>query len=236
MWLTNARGNDYSKRHVKYHRNGTREERKKYWNFSWHEIGTMDLPATIDYILKKSNHSQLHYIGHSQGSTSFFVMASERPEYNEKISLMTAMAPPLFMGHVENELLQLNVRYLSSLEVSSSSNFIRQFLNEIYIGLCVFCFVDMICEHGMLLLRMSSSIQAIAEWIGFYEFSKQANELLLRTQNSALCYLGALRNTQLCNHNFSPLVGNITEHVNRVCNALFYDKIMRDYWQSKLAF
>lgn len=118
VWLTNARGNDYSRHHTKYHRNGTRDERKKYWDFSWHHIGTYDLPATIDYVLKKSNHSQVHYIGHSQGSTSFFVMTSERPDYNEKILLMAALAPPVFMGHVDNELLQLNVRYLRSIEVS----------------------------------------------------------------------------------------------------------------------
>ncbi|XP_031623181.1 lipase 1-like [Contarinia nasturtii] len=178
VWLSNSRGNDYSKRHVKYHPNGTREERKKYWNFSWHEIGTKDLPATIDYILKKSNYSQLHYIGHSQGTTAFFVMTSERPEYNEKILSMTAMAPAVYMGHVDNEILILISRYLSSIET-------------------------------------------VAEWISFYEFSRQANQLLVQTQNSVLCYIDALRTTQLCNNNFSPLVGNITGHVNRTLIPMF---------------
>lgn len=83
-----------------------------------HEIGKYDLPATIDYILQTTNYSRLHYIGHSQGTTSFFVAMSERPEYNEKILLMVAMAPPVFMANVQNKLLQLNVRYLSSIEVS----------------------------------------------------------------------------------------------------------------------
>lgn len=55
-----------------------------------------------------------------------------------------------------------------------------------------------------------------ADWIGYYEFTRQMNDLLLQTQNSVVCYISALRNTQLCNHNFSPLVGNITEHVNQV--------------------
>lgn len=118
VWITNARGNDYSTGHVKYNRYGSREDRKKYWNFSWHEIGKYDLPATIDYVLKRSNHSRVHYVGHSQGTTAFFVMASERPEYNDKILLMTAMAPPVYMAHVSNELLQLNVRYLNQIEVS----------------------------------------------------------------------------------------------------------------------
>lgn len=119
VWLTNARGNVYSAGHTKYHRNGTQRERKRYWNFSWHEIAIYDLPATIDYILKNTSHSRLHYVGHSQGTTVFFVCMSERPQYNAKIFLMVAMAPPIYMGHLENELLQLNVRYLSSIEVSA---------------------------------------------------------------------------------------------------------------------
>lgn len=45
-------------------------------------------------------------------------MTSERPEYNKKILLSVHLAPPVFMGHVENDLLQLNVRYLDSIEVS----------------------------------------------------------------------------------------------------------------------
>lgn len=118
VWLLNARGNIYSTDHIKYRRNGTARERKKYWNFSWHEIGKYDLPASIDYVLSRTGYSKAHYIGHSQGTTSFFVMTSERPEYNAKILLMSAMAPPVFMGNLDNELLQLNARYLSTIEVS----------------------------------------------------------------------------------------------------------------------
>lgn len=66
----------------------------------------------------------------------------------------------------------------------------------------------------------------IIDWIGFYEFTRQANDLLLQTQNSVLCYIGTLQRTQLCNHNFSPLVGNITEHVNRV-----YLKLISKYFR-----
>lgn len=61
--MGNARGNSYSKGHVKYSPNGYREEQRKYWNFSWHEIGKYDLPVTIDHILNVTNYSKLHYIG-----------------------------------------------------------------------------------------------------------------------------------------------------------------------------
>lgn len=59
----------------------------KFWDFSWHEIGIFDIPASIDYILKYTNQTKLSYVGHSQGVTSFFVMLSELPEYNDKINI-----------------------------------------------------------------------------------------------------------------------------------------------------
>lgn len=40
------------------------------------------MPCMIDYILAETGHEQLHYIGHSQGSTIGLVMLAERPEYN----------------------------------------------------------------------------------------------------------------------------------------------------------
>ncbi|KAI8427544.1 hypothetical protein MSG28_002059 [Choristoneura fumiferana] len=61
--------------------------------FSWHEIGYYDLPAMIDYVIKNTKVSKLQYVGFSQGTTAFWVMASTRPEYNDKISAMQALAP-----------------------------------------------------------------------------------------------------------------------------------------------
>lgn len=115
VWMPNTRGNIYSIRHKKYRRNG--KQRKKYWNYSWHEIGKYDLAASIDYVLKNTSYSKAIYIGHSQGSTTFFVLTSERPEYNDKILLMIAMAPPVYMTHAENSFLQLLSRYLTVLGV-----------------------------------------------------------------------------------------------------------------------
>lgn len=74
---------------------------------SWHEIGLYDLPAMIDFILLMTNQEQLSYVGHSQGTTSFFVMASMRPDYNKKIKLMVALAPVVYMDHMRNPLMQL---------------------------------------------------------------------------------------------------------------------------------
>lgn len=72
----------------------------------------------IDYILGITNQSKLFYIGHSQGTTSFFVMCSEKPEYNDKIRLMSAFAPVAYMSRITNPFFQLLSNFHDSLEVS----------------------------------------------------------------------------------------------------------------------
>lgn len=68
--------------------------------YSWHEIGTKDLPAMIDYVLGVTEQQNLYYIGFSQGTTVFFVLASEKPEYNDKIRLMIALSPVAYVSHM----------------------------------------------------------------------------------------------------------------------------------------
>lgn len=95
MWLGNVRGNVYARRHLL-----PDIEEQSYWNFSWHEIGTRDLPAMIDYVIKATGREKIFYLGHSQGTTSFFVMASEKPEYQDKIQAMFALAPVAYCGRI----------------------------------------------------------------------------------------------------------------------------------------
>lgn len=102
VWMGNARGNKHSRRHTKL----TPSE-ASFWDFSWHEIGYYDLPALIDYALNEAKQTTLNYIGHSQGTTSFFVMASSRPEYNQKISLMIALSPVAYMSNVRSPIVRL---------------------------------------------------------------------------------------------------------------------------------
>lgn len=102
VWLGNARGNRYSRNHSTYDPNGTADDRRHFWNFSWHEIGVIDVPTQIDYVLNVTGEKQIHYIGHSQGTTAFFVMASELPEYNDKILSMNALAPAAYMKHLRS--------------------------------------------------------------------------------------------------------------------------------------
>ncbi|XP_013199126.1 lipase 1 [Amyelois transitella] len=101
VWLGNARGNYYSRRHVTLNPNGGRGN-LDFWQFSWDEIGNMDLPTVIDHIIETTGQPKLHYIGHSQGCTTFLVLNSLRPEYNEKFVSFQALAPAAFFVYNED--------------------------------------------------------------------------------------------------------------------------------------
>ncbi|XP_055377184.1 lipase 1-like isoform X2 [Condylostylus longicornis] len=102
VWLGNARGSYSSRKHSKLNYKTSRE----YWDFTFHEIGIYDLPAVIDYILKKTSSQKLHYIGHSQGTAAFFVLASELTKYNEKILSFHGLTPTVFMENIGSSYVQ----------------------------------------------------------------------------------------------------------------------------------
>jgi lysosomal acid lipase/cholesteryl ester hydrolase len=49
----------------------------------------------------------LYYIGHSMGTTTFFIAMAERPEYNKKVKLMSALAPVTLMENTRSLLVRL---------------------------------------------------------------------------------------------------------------------------------
>ncbi|KAL0892713.1 hypothetical protein ABMA27_014430 [Loxostege sticticalis] len=100
VWLGNARGNYYSRRHRRL--NPDSRLNKNFWKFSWDEIGNYDLPAFLDYIEAHTGQSRLHFVGHSQGGTSFLVLASLRPEYNKRFISFQGLAPASFFTHNEH--------------------------------------------------------------------------------------------------------------------------------------
>jgi lysosomal acid lipase/cholesteryl ester hydrolase len=115
VWMGNQRGNTWSRKHITLDPDLDAE---KFFNFSFHEIGVYDLPAKIDYILETTEQEKVFYVGHSQGTTDFFVMGSERPEYNDKIALMIALAPIAFMGELPNPIIRQLVESYDLIKVS----------------------------------------------------------------------------------------------------------------------
>ncbi|XP_047997122.1 lipase 3-like [Leguminivora glycinivorella] len=101
VWLANSRGCKYSRNHTELD-----PSESAFWDFSWHELGYYDLPAMIDYTLNVTGRQKLKYIGHSQGTTAFWVLGSERPEYMEKIERMIALSPIAFTSHMKSPLIR----------------------------------------------------------------------------------------------------------------------------------
>ncbi|CAN8017781.1 unnamed protein product [Ixodes persulcatus] len=91
VWLGNYRGNTYTN-HV-----SLRRDDKPFWSFSADQIISYDIPAMINTLLKISGQQKMQYIGWSQGTQVLFGLLSEKPEYNNKITLFTAMAPIAFL-------------------------------------------------------------------------------------------------------------------------------------------
>ncbi|XP_023946632.2 lipase 1-like [Bicyclus anynana] len=95
VWLANTRGNRYSRRHKTL----DPDKDPEFWQFSFHERGCYDLPAIIDTILNETGAKNLTAIGHSEGNTNFYVLGSEKKEYNSKINVLIALGP---VAYVQN--------------------------------------------------------------------------------------------------------------------------------------
>ncbi|XP_058444437.1 lipase 1-like [Malaya genurostris] len=104
VWMGNARGNRYSRKHERYAITSV-----EFWDFTWHEIGLYDVPAFIDYVLKQTDSRKLHFIGYSQGTIVVFVALSERPELNEKLVQMQLLSPAIYLKEFDSFLLKLIV-------------------------------------------------------------------------------------------------------------------------------
>merc|ERR1711924_580657 len=74
----------------------------KFWDFTFEDMGVLDVPAQIDLVLTKTGHKRLSYVGHSQGTTQFFI-AAQTPGLGEsvqqKVNLFAALSPIAFLGN-----------------------------------------------------------------------------------------------------------------------------------------
>ncbi|XP_066999666.2 lipase 3 [Anabrus simplex] len=167
VWLGNCRGNTYSKKHVSY-----KVDSDEFWDFSWHENGIYDVPAEIDYILKNTGEQKLFYAGHSMGTTMFYVMTSEKPEYNDKIRAMFSLAPIAFMNHMASPFFQIFSKGEAFMEVILKLLGIREFMPS----------NDLMDLGGKILCQDGAITQAVCSNVLFliagYD-TKELNETML---------------------------------------------------------
>ncbi|KFP30560.1 Lipase member M [Colius striatus] len=88
VWMGNNRGNSWSRKHQEFD-----FYQEEYSSYSFHEMAVYDLPAMINYILKKTGQEQLYYVAYSQGTTIGLIAFSSIPELDRKIKMFFALAP-----------------------------------------------------------------------------------------------------------------------------------------------
>ena len=68
--------------------------------FRFDEHGAIDVPAQIRYILQFIIQDKLSYIGHSQGTMSFWIAMETNPDLNDKVEAMFALGPVARLSNV----------------------------------------------------------------------------------------------------------------------------------------
>jgi len=99
VWLGNNRGNGYSMTNTQYN-----TDQKEFWQFSFDEMASSDLPTEIDYILQTTGASTLSYIGHSEGTTQAFAGFLDA-NLASKVNVFIALAPVAFVANQRSPVL-----------------------------------------------------------------------------------------------------------------------------------
>ena len=61
-----------------------------------------DLPAMLDFVLKTTSQTSLHYVGHSQATTMGFAEFSTNKELAAKVKKFYALAPVARIGYAKS--------------------------------------------------------------------------------------------------------------------------------------
>ena len=73
VYLPYIRGTQFSRTHLDY----DSSLNSKYWEFSFDHIAQYDVPANIKFVKQRDNVEKVYYIGHSQGTLTFFLAFME---------------------------------------------------------------------------------------------------------------------------------------------------------------
>nr|XP_028585530.1 lipase member M-like [Podarcis muralis] len=149
VWIINTRGNSWSRRHKTLS-----IDQEAFWNFSFHEIAIYDIPATINFILRKTKQEGLYFIGYSQGGTLGLIALSLRPQLAQKVKLFMTLAPIYtFVGTSGPAVLILNLPdgLMKLIWGKKEFVFLSNKLKTLMAKFCSYPVMDEICIQFMFL-------------------------------------------------------------------------------------
>jgi len=121
VWMTNSRGNINSFEHMHPETHYVFDPSGQYYDFTWDDMGKYDVPANLNYVLAHSSYKKAFYVGHSQGTTQFFVAADVYKDLGDKIAGFIALGPVMYVGNMYSPY----VRMLIKSGVFSLLNFVN---------------------------------------------------------------------------------------------------------------
>ncbi|XP_006732676.1 gastric triacylglycerol lipase isoform X2 [Leptonychotes weddellii] len=150
VWLGNSRGNTWARRNLYFSPDSV-----EFWAFSFDEMAKYDLPATIDFILKKTGQDKLHYVGHSQGTTIGFIAFSTNPKLAKRIKTFYALAPVATVKYTKSLLnkLALVPSFLFKLIFGDKIFFPHQFFEQfLATEVCSRETVALLCSNALFII------------------------------------------------------------------------------------
>ena len=80
VYIPYIRGTQFSREHLDY----DSSLNSKYWDFSFDHMAQYDVVANINFVKQRDNVEKVYYLGHSQGTLTFFLAYMNNPEFMEK--------------------------------------------------------------------------------------------------------------------------------------------------------
>lgn len=95
-------------------------------------MGTKDLPTALYYVSNVTQkYGEIIYVGHSMGTTMFFIFASLLPQAAKNVKLMIALAPVAYMTHVHSPL-RYFAPFSGDIEVFLATNSMFWYIFDIF--------------------------------------------------------------------------------------------------------
>ena len=173
VYLPYIRGTQFSRTHLDY----DSSLNSKYWEFSFDHIAQYDVPANIKFVKQRDNVEKVYYIGHSQGTLTFFLAYMNDPEFMENnIAKFIALGTVPNVNNAPHFLITLfeKSHILDLIPVKNMLTFPKE-LGQILVPFCT-SKAKVLC-HTILSLSFSGAHELVEQtminWVKIYFYMNQ---------------------------------------------------------------